>query len=369
MSTKTNELFNPHRPEFISGSQPVQAKDPILKGVNDYDPAKEQHPFSGSSALPKVFILHENEQWILPLRKAFREQQIPYEEWFINDGAVDLTSRPPEGVFYNRMSASSHTRGHRYAIEMSGPLIAWLEAHGRRVVNNRHALQLEIRKFEQYLALQQFGLRTPKTIAVNNSKDLLAAARSFRGQPFIIKPNRGGKGTGVQLFQSAEQLENSLSEIDVNQSLDGILLVQTYIKPRNGSIVRMEFIGGRFYYAVRVDASRGFELCPADVCSTEAEPKSKFEIIENYFNPDIDLCELFLKANGMEVAAIEYAEDAKGDRYIYDVNINTNYNQEAEAAASRSISGMGQIAAFLGNELRQKYGLQREAALELSQSV
>lgn len=365
-----NELFNPQHPEFVSGTQPViTGKHPIREGVGDVDPAREQHGFSGSSASPKVFILHENEEWMVPLRKAFREQQIPYEEWFINDGGVDLSSQPPEGVFYNRMSASSHTRGHRYAIELSGPLLAWLEAHGRRVINNRHALQLEVRKFEQYLALQQFGLRTPKTIAVNNAKDLLTAAHSFQGHPFIIKPNRGGKGTGVQLFQSAEQLENSLSEIDINQSLDGILLVQTYIKPRNGSIVRMEFIGGRFYYAVRVDASRGFELCPADVCATEADPKSKFEIIKNYFNPDINLCESFLKANGMEVAAIEYAEDEKGDRYIYDVNINTNYNQEAETAASHSISGMGQIATFLGNELIQKYGLQPELAPEQSQNV
>ena len=30
----------------------------------------------------------------------------------IRTGAV-----PPEGVFYNRMSASSHTRGHRHAPE------------------------------------------------------------------------------------------------------------------------------------------------------------------------------------------------------------------------------------------------------------
>ena len=40
---------------------------------------------------------------------------LPYTEWFIADGKLDLSSVPPQGVFYNRMSASSHTRGHRYA--------------------------------------------------------------------------------------------------------------------------------------------------------------------------------------------------------------------------------------------------------------
>ena len=30
---------------------------------------------------------------------------------------IDFSNIPPNGVFYNRMSASSHTRGHRYAPE------------------------------------------------------------------------------------------------------------------------------------------------------------------------------------------------------------------------------------------------------------
>jgi hypothetical protein len=57
---------------------------------------------------------------------------------------MDLTQSPPEGVFYNRMSASSHTISHRYAAEFTGAVLAWLEAHGIRVVNNSNALKLEV---------------------------------------------------------------------------------------------------------------------------------------------------------------------------------------------------------------------------------
>ena len=32
-------------------------------------------------------------------------------------------------------------------------------------------------------------------------------------------------------------------------------------------ITRAEFVGGRFLYAVEVDTSSGFELCPADACT------------------------------------------------------------------------------------------------------
>src|ERR1700747_2569089 len=57
----------------------------------------------------------------------------------LDRGAFDLSRPPPEGIFYNRMSASSHTRDHRYAAELTATVLAWLERHGRRVVNGRRA--------------------------------------------------------------------------------------------------------------------------------------------------------------------------------------------------------------------------------------
>ena len=84
--------------------------------------------------MPRIYVIHENDAWVEPLRTAFDELDLPYAEWFVAEGTLDLASVPPEGVFYNRMSASSHTRGHRYAAELTGGILAWLEAHGRRIV-------------------------------------------------------------------------------------------------------------------------------------------------------------------------------------------------------------------------------------------
>lgn len=61
----------------------------------------------------RIHVLHENAEWVVPLEAAFHEQGLPYESWFLDSGQVDLGAAPPAGVFYNRMSASSHTRGHR----------------------------------------------------------------------------------------------------------------------------------------------------------------------------------------------------------------------------------------------------------------
>src|ERR1044072_5976067 len=159
----------------------------------------------GAQKQPRIYVIHENDAWVEPLRAAFAELALPYAEWFIDEGTLDLTAIPPNGIFYNRMSASSHTRGHRYAAELTGGILAWLESHGRRVVNNGRALQLEISKITQYAALSNFGIRTPRTIAAVGRDSIIDAAQRMTG-PFITKHNRAGKGLGVQLFQNVEAL-------------------------------------------------------------------------------------------------------------------------------------------------------------------
>lgn len=74
--------------------------------------------------MSRVYVIHENDAWVEPLRAAFDELGVPFTEWFLDEGTVDLTVPPPDGVFYNRMSASSHTRGHRYAPEHTAAVLA-----------------------------------------------------------------------------------------------------------------------------------------------------------------------------------------------------------------------------------------------------
>ncbi len=323
--------------------------------------------------MKKIYVIHENDDWIIPLRAAFKKLQIPYEEWFINKLSLDLNQAPPEGIFYNRMSASSHTRNHRFAPEYTENLLAWLKRHGRTVINGRRAVQLELRKSEQYFALQEYDIPHPKTIIVNDINLLPKAADQLNLFPFIIKPNRGGKGAGVQLIQSKESLIKTIENDQLGESLDGIWLVQEYIKPANDRIVRAEFVGGKFLYAVSIDSSKGFQLCPADVCNIEdahcpASPPadaSKFVILENYENEDLIKYARFLKANDIGIGALEYAEDENGKRWVYDVNTNTNYNSDAEAAYRNQKQGMYKIAQFLGkkldklNKTKTKKGLPR----------
>jgi len=312
----------------------------------------------------KVFVIHENPEWSAPLFRALADRDIPYEDWFLDEGTLDLSEAPPDGVFYNRMSASSHTRNHRFAPEYTAAVLAWLEQHGRVVLNPGRALQLEVSKVAQYAALEASGVRTPRTIAVVGRGDLAAAARKI-GAPFITKHNRAGKGLGVRLFHAIEELEDYAASADFEAPIDGITLIQEYIAAPQPFITRCEFVGQEFLYAVRVDTSDGFLLCPADECQDEdatvcpVTASAKFEIIEAFDSPLIDAYRRMLRDNRIHVAGIEHILDAKGHPYTYDINTNTNYNPAAEARANRS--GMAAIADFLGRTLRESSAAPRLA--------
>ena len=310
--------------------------------------------------MAKIYVIHENDAWVEPLRAAFDDLGLPYEEWFVAEGPLDFSSVPPEGVFYNRMSASSHTRGHRFAPELTSGVLAWLESHGRRVVNNSRALQLEVNKLAQYGALALHGVRTPRTVAAVGRRQIVEAASSFEGA-FITKHNRAGKGLGVRLFQDVAALEAYVSGDAFEDSVDGITLIQEYIRAPEPYITRVEFVGGRFVYAVQVDTSLGFELCPADVCqvgdafcpvgTAPVSTAPRFRILKDFRHRIVQKYQQFIAANGIGIAGIEFITDASGELYTYDVNTNTNYNPAAEAEAG--ICAMREIARYLGDELKK----------------
>jgi hypothetical protein len=199
----------------------------------------------------------------------------------------------------------------------------------------------------------------PRTIAAVGRDAIVEAAKAM-GAPFITKHNRAGKGLGVRRFDDVEALVRYVDGDAFEDSVDGITLIQQYIAAPEPFITRVEFVGGRFLYAVRVDTSLGFELCPADACAIDdafcpvgesaPTPAPRFRVLDGFSHPILAKYGRFLAANGIEVAGIYFIDNRAGAIYTYDVNTNTNYNGDAERAAG--VSGMRAIAAFLGAELR-----------------
>ncbi|KAB7789109.1 ATP-grasp domain-containing protein [Bifidobacterium cebidarum] len=365
-----------------------------------------------TATTPKVYIVHENPEWIPPLVKAFEEEHVPFQEWDIATGSIDLFQEPPQGVFWSRLSASSPSRDHPHAKEYARALYAWLESYGRTVVNSLNVLELEVSKVAQYTALKRAGFDVPHTVAVFGRNDLLDRAREFT-TPFITKHNQGGKGLGVRKFESFEEFERFVVSDEWRDPIDGVTLLQEYIVTAQPFITRLEFIGGKLHYAVRVDTSGGkFTLCPADACAIDddghdhahaggqttqgfapaaceapasplpqalphlptaaatltlqrqalapaaCEPDAVSGV--SAFTPRADITrgtplvrqlEAFLADQRIDIAGIEFFETADGRTVVYDINTNTNYNSAVEAVAP---SAAHAVARYLGGLLAQE---------------
>jgi len=294
-----------------------------------------------------VHVLHENPEWMPPFAAAFAAEGVDWDETLVTGGSLDLTAAPAEGLWWSRMSASAHTRGHTAAAEHARALLDVLEAHGRRVVNGRAVLDLELSKVRQLALLRAARIAVPRTVAVVGGRpdDVLAAAATV-GPPVVVKPNRGGKGLGVTRFDSVDELAAALPGLD--EPVDGVLLVQEYVEPARLRITRAEIVGGELVYAITADTERGgFQLCPADACAVDGTPASLFALRTEPLPSGLaDAYESFARWHGLEVAGFEFIETADGRAVTYDVNTNTNYNPDVEAVASRSAARA--VARYLG---------------------
>ncbi|MDQ1111861.1 hypothetical protein QE418_001309 [Microbacterium testaceum] len=304
----------------------------------------------------KVYVIHENPQWIPPFAAAFEAEGVPFEEWLLTDGSIDLAVEPPEGVFWSRLSASAHTRDHAHSKEFGRAVLRWLASWDRTVINGADVLELEVSKVAQHAALRHAGIDVPRTVAVFGTDDLVATARDF-GEPFISKHNQGGKGLGVRRWDSVDEFAAWVGSSDFEPSPDGITLLQELLVAQAPFITRAEFVAGEFVYAVRVDTSAGsFELCPAEACAVPGadgvEPEPLFRRRDDVDPVLIDRFLAFLAAEGVGIAGIEFIETRDGRTVTYDVNTNTNYNPDVEATAPRS--GPREIARWLGSLLPQE---------------
>ncbi|MFT7582987.1 MAG: hypothetical protein ACI9MR_004673, partial [Myxococcota bacterium] len=291
-----------------------------------------------------------------PLVAGLEAEGLPYRLVEVVEGIIDPCEPPPAGIWLNRMSPSSHTRGHETSVALMGETLAWLEAYDRRVINGRNAFDLEMSKLRQDLALRRHGIQTPRTVLTVGYDALIVAARTFSG-PFMTKHNQGGKGLGIRRFDHVDELQMHLKEPSYDPGPRAQMLVQQYIEPREPFITRVEIVGESFLYAMRSSTVGGFELCPSDACEVPA-PSAAPEVCPadgsgDTFQPaaisaDDPLIQQYLamcKAEELEIAGIEFVEGHDGQRYTYDINGTTNYN--SGVGRKVGVDGMRQVARYI----------------------
>ena len=304
-------------------------------------------------ALPPVNVVYENPDWMPPLVEGLEAEGFEVRPFQLDGGLLDPAKEPAPGLWWNRVSPSSHTRQHHGTVPMARELLFWLELHGRRVINGSRALEIELSKLRQDLVLRRYGIATPRTVLATGTDSLLEGAATFSG-PFITKHNQGGKGLGIHLFHDVDALRHHLEGPDFDPGPDGKIILQQYIEPADGTITRVEVVGDRFLFAMKSSTASGFELCPSDACQIQPDvcpadggaPASKFS--PSPLTADDPLVQAYLRllaGEGLDLAGIEFVEDSEGRRYTYDINGTTNYS--GVLGEQIGVHGMREVARYL----------------------
>jgi hypothetical protein len=291
-----------------------------------------------------IAIYYEHPDWFRPLFQELDRRALPYERLDATRHRFDAgDGRPPYSLVFNRMSPSAYLRGAGNAIFYTLHYLAYLKHHGVRVINGYDAYVTETSKALQLALLDRLGLPYPRARVINHASQAPAAARDLRF-PVVLKPNIGGSGAGIRRFDSGEQLAAAAEAGALDLGIDHTALVQEYVPAAEQRIVRVEVLGGRYLYAIRIYTSgESFNLCPADVCQTVGgaelvraacpvdAPKNNLRV-ERYTPPPevVAQVECIMQAAHIDVGGVEYMIDGRDGRLqFYDINALSNFVADA----------------------------------------
>lgn len=296
-----------------------------------------------TGSLP-VAVYYEHPEWFRPLFAELDRRGFPYTRLDASQHRYDPGAEETEyALVFNRMSASAYLRGHANAIFYTRNYLAHLERKGVRVINGQDAFAIETSKALQLNLLASLGLHFPRARVINHPQEALAAARDL-SFPVVVKPNIGGRGAGIVRYDTAEALRQTVEAGQIDLGIDSTALMQEFIPARGGHITRIETLGGKYLYAMKVyTTGESFNLCPAEICQVEEQvsavgemcladaPKSGLKV-EAYEPPAeiIEAVERIAEAGHLDLGGIEYmVDDRDGKVMYYDINALSNFVADA----------------------------------------
>lgn len=316
------------------------------------------------AALKKpIAIYYEQQSWFVPL---FQQLDARGANWLKVDARnhqYDPAAESEYSLLFNRMSPSAWQRGNGHGIFYTLNYLKHLEEKGVRVVNGSRAFAHEISKAIQLTNLDSLDLDFPKARIVSQPSQVMDAAEAI-GYPLVVKPNIGGSGAGIERFDSPDQLKQAVEENRLSFGMDQTALVQECFTPRDGIITRVEVLGGKYLYAIKIrTAGKTYNLCPGDICQStageelERRPGCPVDAVKNGLSVEayepprevISAVERIMHLAGVEVGGVEYViDDATGRLLYYDVNALSNFVADPERIIG--FNPYGRLADFLISE-------------------
>ena len=315
------------------------------------------------SAKP-IAIFYEHPVWFKPLFAELDSRNIDYEKIHLNghhfDPCVDTSLY---SLVVNRVSAYPSTTSEPQVVLYVKQYLAYLESIGARVINGWRSYEVGTSKAMQMQIFKVLGLNSPKSRVIHHAGQALEAAKELQF-PVLIKPNVGGSGAGITLFQTREELVGSVDKGEIDLGIDRVALVQEYLKPKDDCIYRVEIMNDAFLYGIRLPIfQERFNYCPADGCNIEqfdhcpvgessggGADSAGSEITSFVPEPEvIEKVRQVVAAAGADIGGVEYLVNAADDQlYFYDINPLSNF-----VANAPQVVGFDPVARFVDFILRQ----------------
>ncbi len=295
-----------------------------------------------ADSVKPIGIYYEHPDWFKPLFAELERRHISFQRIDAAHHCYDPSEADsPYALVVNRMSSSAYLRGNGQGIFHTAGYLTHLEQIGVRVINGTVATSIETNKARQLALLASLGLSFPQTRVVNHVSQVIPAAQELRF-PIVVKVNIGGAGAGIVRFDTPEGLQVAVEADQIDLGIDQTALVQEYVQPRGGHIVRVETLNGRFLYAMKVfTTGESFNLCPAEICAIPEAPSADFCLteapkkgiqVESYTPPAeiVAAVERIAKTARIDVGGVEYLiDDRNGEVLFYDINALSNFVADA----------------------------------------
>ena len=291
-----------------------------------------------------IAVYYEHPDWFKPLFTELEKRNLPYVRLNAAQHSYDIAdTKVKYSLFFNRMSPSAYLRNGVQGIFYTLSYLNHLETFGTKTINGFKAFNYETSKGQQLSLIKKLGYGYPLAVVVNHPSQLIAATKNLRF-PVVVKANIGGSGAGITKYNSAESLQTDIDNKTIDFGIDHTALVQEFIPARGGYITRVETLGGKYLYGIKVYTDgESFNLCPADICQTTDgkellrnacavdAPKNGLRV-ESYTPPEsvIEAIESIVQHAGIDAGGIEYIiDDRDGKILYYDVNALSNFVADA----------------------------------------
>jgi len=309
---------------------------------------------------PSIAILYEHPQWFKPLFAELDRRDVRYDKIHINGHYFDPCDHVfPYSLMVNRVSAYPSTTSVPGVVLYVKQYLALLEHHGVRVINGWRSYEAGTSKALQMSIFSQMGLNTPKSRVIHDAGQAVAAAGGLH-YPVLVKPNVGGSGAGIVLFNTPGELSRAADAGRIDLGIDQVALVQEYLTPKDDCIYRVEILNDTFLYGIRLPIlAESFNYCPADGCNIDRFDHCPLGRTSTpagsgiaAFDPPAEVIEKLkavIAATGADLGGVEYLVNAADDRpYFYDINPLSNFVADAV-----SVVGFDPIPRFVDFILEQ----------------